>query len=80
MTALDVRNSRIAKDSAEELIAECEGHRPPSLDLFLEYVGLTEAEFNQIVLKTVVPPFEPDFESIQPGQKTPDFDAWYREQ
>ncbi|HEV2145981.1 MAG TPA: N-acetyl sugar amidotransferase [Longimicrobiaceae bacterium] len=79
MTALDLRNGRISKDEAERLIAEHEGKRPPSLDLFLEYVGLTEDEFNAIVLKTVVPPFEPDFASMEPGEKLPDFDAWYRE-
>lgn len=79
MTALDLRNGRIAKDEAERLIAEYEGKRPPSLDLFLEYVGLTEDDFNAIVLKTVVPPFEPDFAGMEPGEKLPDFDAWYRE-
>ncbi|HEX2188383.1 MAG TPA: N-acetyl sugar amidotransferase [Longimicrobiaceae bacterium] len=79
MTALDLRNGRIGKEEAERLIAEHEGKRPPSLDLFLGYVGLTEDEFNRIVLKTVVPPFEPDFSAIEPGEKLPDFGAWYRE-
>ena len=50
-----------------------------TLTLFLEYLGITEDEFNQIVLKTVIPPFRPDFEAIQPGEKTWDYDQWYRE-
>ncbi len=79
MTALDLRNGRMTQEQACRLIAQYENRRPPSLDLFLEYVGLTEDEFNHIVHKTVVPPFEPDFETIRPGQRTPDFDAWYRE-
>jgi N-acetyl sugar amidotransferase len=79
MTALDLRGGRIGKAEADRLIAEYEGRRPPSLDLFLEYVGLTEAEFNEIVQKTAVAPFEPDFDAIRPGDKTPDFDRWYRE-
>ena len=79
MTALDLRNGRITKPEAERLIAQYENRRPPSLTLFLEYLGITEDEFNQIVLKTVIPPFRPDFEAIQPGEKTWDYDQWYRE-
>ncbi|MFQ5890820.1 MAG: N-acetyl sugar amidotransferase [Gemmatimonadota bacterium] len=80
MTALDLRNGRISKDEAERLIARYEGKRPPSLDIFLEYVGLTEDEFNETVLNTVVPPFEPTLDAIEPGEKTWDFEQWYREE
>jgi N-acetyl sugar amidotransferase len=79
MTALDLRNGRIEKQEAERLIAEYEGHRPPSLDLFLEYLDISEDEFNRIVLNTVIPPFEPDPSAMPPGEKLPDFDQWYRE-
>ena len=79
MTALDIRHNRIDKEVADQLVAEFEGKRPPSLDLFLEYLDLTEDEFNQIVLKTVVPPFKPDFENMESAPKTWDFDQWYRE-
>ena len=79
MTALDIRNGRISKAAADKLVAEFEGKRPPSLELFLEYLDLTEDQFNQIVLKTVVPPFEPKFDEIQTAPKTADFDHWYRE-
>lgn len=79
MTALDLRNGRIEKNEAEEMISEFEGRRPPSLDLFLEYLGISEVEFNQIVSRTIVPPFKPDFESIESAPKTWDFENWYRE-
>lgn len=79
MTALDLRNDRIEKAEADRLVAEYEGKRPPSLDIFLEYMGLTESEFNEIVMKTVVPPFSPDFAAIKPAAKTWDFDRWHRE-
>ena len=79
MTALDIRNGRMAKDEADQLVAEWEGKKPPSLELFLEYLEMTEDEFNEIVSKLVVPPFQPDFKAIQWGGKTPDFDVWYRE-
>ncbi len=79
MTALDLRNGRIEKAEAERLVREYENKRPPSLDLFLEYLDITETEFNGIVLNTVVPPHQPDFDAITPGKKTWDFDLWYRE-
>ena len=79
MTALDLRNGRIEKAEAERLVHEFENKRPPSLDIFLEYLDITEEEFNNIVLNTVVPPFQPDFDAITPGKKTWDFDMWYRE-
>lgn len=77
MTALDIRNGLIDKVEADRLINEFEGKRPPSLDLFLSYLNLTEDEFNQIVLKTVVPPFKPDFSVIESSAKTWDYDKWY---
>ena len=79
MTALDIRNGRLSKEEADRLIAEWEGKKPPSLQIFLEYLDLSEEEFNNIVAKLVIPPYEPDFNSMQWGSKTPDFDQWYRE-
>jgi formate dehydrogenase iron-sulfur subunit len=64
--------------TARELIDEYEGRKPPSLALFLEYLGITEDEFNAIVAKTVVPPCEPNF-SAELAPKTSDFNNWYRE-
>ena len=79
MTALDIRNGRITKEAADKLIGEYEGKKPPSLEIFLEYLDLSEVEFNEIVKKTVVPPHKPDFENMGTGPKTWDFDLWYRE-
>jgi len=79
MVALDRRNGRISKEEADKLVNQYEGRKPPSLQIFLEYLGLTEEEFNNIVLKTVIPPYMPDFASIEKGPKTLDFDSWYRE-
>jgi N-acetyl sugar amidotransferase len=79
MTALDLRNGRLSKPEAERLVGEFEGRKPPSLELFLEYLGMSESEFNVIVAKTVVPPFQPDFHKNEWAPKTADFDRWYRE-
>lgn len=79
MTALDIRNGRIEKAEADRLIAEWEGKKPPSLELFLEYLDMSDSEFNDIVGKLVVPPNQPDFSTIRWAKRTPDFDRWYRE-
>jgi N-acetyl sugar amidotransferase len=54
MCAIDIRNGRMTLAEALPLIAH-EGKRPASLDTFLEYVGITENEFNAYVAATVVP-------------------------
>lgn len=79
MTALDIRNGRLEKAEADRLVEEWEGRKPPSLELFLEYLDMTEGEFNEIVGKLAVAPHQPDFQVIQWGKRTPDFDRWYRE-
>lgn len=79
MTALDIRNGRLTKTEADKLIATYEGNKPPSLELFLDYLEITEDEFNKIVEKTVVSPHQSDFTVIKWGKKTHDFDRWSRE-
>ena len=78
MTVLDLRNDRMTKTEADELIDKYEGKKPPSLEIFLEYLGMEESEFNEIVSKTVVPPNKPNF-NAEWSPKTWDFDQLYRE-
>ena len=79
MTALDIRNGRMERQEADQLVAQWEGKKPPSLRLFLEYLEMSEEEFNKIIQKLVVPPFKPDFQKIPSAGQTKDFDRWYRE-
>jgi len=78
INAFHIRNGRTKIEDAEPLNIE-EGKRPPSLDVFLEYMGMSEDEFNQIVTAQAIPPYEHDFEANGDAQKTKDFDQWYRE-
>jgi N-acetyl sugar amidotransferase len=78
LASIDIRNSRLDRDQGMQLIAEHEGKRPPSLDLFLQFIGLSEEEFINIVKEHVVSPHELDLSKIQPGEKTHDFDSWHR--
>lgn len=78
LTSIDIRNHRMDRETAERLTAEYDGKRPASLDVFLEYVGLTEAEFNEIAKKHAVSPWQPDLIQIQPGKPLPDMNRWDR--
>ncbi len=78
MVALDRRAGRMTKEKGDELIAEYEGKRPASLDIFLENIGLTEDEFCEVITSGVVPPHTPDFNAPR-GLPTHDFEQWYRD-
>ena len=46
--AYEIRNKNISEEKAKKLIKE-EGKKPHSLEVFLEYVGLQEEEFKDII-------------------------------
>ena len=48
INAFHVRNGRMSSEEASELITKFDGRKPPSLEIFLEYMGLTQEEFNQL--------------------------------
>ena len=79
LVAIDVRNGRMTKEDGDHLIAEYEGRRPPSLDLFLDFVGLTEKEFLEIAMSHQVTPYVHDASKTVPGAKTADFERWSRD-
>ena len=76
LVSLDLRNKRISKKEANNLIKNYEGKRPPSLDIFLKLVGITEAEFMQIALSHQVSPFKGKFKNVKKGKKTNDYSKW----
>lgn len=79
LTNFEIRNGRMSTEEAQKWIDEYEGRKPQSLQIFLDYMGITEDEFNSLVAKSVVPPFEPDFNNIPVGEKPHDIDEWYKE-
>jgi N-acetyl sugar amidotransferase len=78
INSFHVRSGRMKPEEAAKINQELDGRKPHSLELFLEYVGLTEDEFNEIVGQMVIPPHEPNF-NMPPTKKPWDFDNWYRE-
>jgi hypothetical protein len=78
LASLDIRNGRLDRAVGLMMIDQFEGKRPPSLDLFLEFVGLTEEEFLQIAMSHTVSPYEHDPATTELGPKVHDFDRWER--
>ena len=60
------------------MIRQFEDRRPPSLDLFLDYVGLSEEQFYEIAMSHQVSPWQFDPSEIRQGERTPDFKSWLR--
>jgi N-acetyl sugar amidotransferase len=76
VTSIDIRNGRLDRETALRLVEEYDGRRPASLDLFLEYVGLSEQEFLEIAADHVVSPWSPDTAAIAPGPRLHDMAQW----
>jgi N-acetyl sugar amidotransferase len=78
LTSIDIRNQRMTREDAKALIERHEGHRPASLDVFLDYVGMTEQEFLDIAMSHQVSPYVHDPASVTPGAPLPDQERWDR--
>ena len=78
LTSIDVRNKRMPRSEALRLTDATDGRRPASLDVFLEYVGLSEAEFLEIALGHTVSPHEPKPERMPRGEELWDQKLWDR--
>jgi N-acetyl sugar amidotransferase len=78
LASIDIRNGRMTREEGMKLVEEYENFRPPSLDLFLDFVGLDEEEFMEIALSHGVSPYKHDPQTTKVGRKMPDFDQWER--
>jgi N-acetyl sugar amidotransferase len=75
LTSIDIRNGRKNRSEALELVDEYEGKVPYSLQLFLEYTGLTETEFLEVIEKHKIID-ENEKSLLQIGTKPNDADNW----
>src|SRR5207245_8480925 len=79
LASIDIRNGRLTRRQGLQMIEDYEGKRPPSLDLFLQFVGLTEEQFMEIALSHGVSPYQHDPAKVTPGQKTYAYCQWMKE-
>ena len=79
VNAQNVRKGRLEPELVAASNDEHDGVKPASLEVFLEYMGLTEEEFNTIVTSMSVSPYEHDFSAMKDGGALWDMDLWARE-
>ena len=75
---IDIRNNRMTREQGEALVRQYDGKRPPSLDLFLDYLELSEEQFIGMAMKHEVSPWQFSPNQVEPGKVMPDMDKWDR--
>ena len=78
LTSIDIRNDRMTREQALKLTKKFDGKRPASLDIFLEYVGMTEPEFLQMAMSHQVAPNKHDPTKTKRGKELWDQKLWDR--
>ena len=76
LVGIDIRNGRLSREEGLALMKQYDGKRPASLDLFLQYLDISEDEFEELVQDHVVAPHHWPNEKPVAGEKTWDFDQW----
>lgn len=76
LTSIDIRNGRMSREEALELTEEYDGKRPASLDVFLDYLGITEEEFMAIALTHQIAPYKHDSTQTKKGKELWDQKFW----
>lgn len=82
LASIDIRNGRMSREEGERLTDEFDGKRPPSLDIFLDYLGIDEDRLYDIIKPHVVQPHVlPNVETLKanrPNKTVWDYDLWPR--
>lgn len=79
INAFHLRNNRTNLEEAKKINSQFDGQKPPTLDIFLEYMDMSEEEFNKIVTEMAIPPHKPNIIAIESADQTWDFSNFYRE-
>lgn len=76
LVSIDIREGRKNREEAIRLVEDHDGKRPASLDVFLDLLGMTEREFEEILMKQCVSPYKHDPTEIQAGEPLWDQHLW----
>jgi N-acetyl sugar amidotransferase len=79
LASLDIRHGRKTREEGAEMIQEYEGKTPPSLKIFLDFVGITEAEFYEIAKSHTISPWKWNAYEIKVGEQLHDYDQWSKD-
>lgn len=78
LASIDIRNGRLTREEGMRLAEEWEGKRPMSLDVFLQWMGISEAQFNEIAMRHAIKPWRWDPATQSRGSYAPlsDMPEW----
>jgi N-acetyl sugar amidotransferase len=76
LTTDDIRAGCISRDEALKMVRQYDGLKPASLPRFLEFVGISENEFNKIVIKHIVSPWSCNPSTLIQGKELWDQKLW----
>jgi hypothetical protein len=76
LTTDDIRAGALSREKALELVKKYDGLKPASLKPFLDFVGISEDEFNEVAVKHIVSPWECDPKTLPEGKELWDQKHW----
>ena len=76
LASIDIRSGRLTREEGVALEQEYDGKRPASMDWFLEILGMSEAEFYEILKPLEVFPWSFDVQAVEGGRELYDFSQW----
>ena len=76
LAAIDLRKGKITKKEAIKIKQKYEGKKPPSLDIFLKFVGLSEKQFLKVANSHRIGSTKYLKKLHKMGEKTKDFGDW----
>lgn len=76
LTSIDIRNGRLTREKAADMINQYEGKRPASLDYILKIIGINEDKWREIATSHTIPPYKHDFSKEKNEEPLWDMKLW----
>ena len=77
LASIDIRSGILGRNEGQALVEKHEGQKPESIELFLEFLKITEDELNEIIKAQAVDPWEGKI-PVKIGKAPSDYSNWQR--
>lgn len=77
LTSIDIRRGSLSRSEAEEIVQNFENVKPHSLELFLELLGISEEELEDIIGLNQIDPWDGEV-PVNIGPKPKDYETWVK--
>ena len=77
LASIDIRNGSLDRNEAQALVEEHEGQKPESIRLFLEFLQITEEDFNDIIGDQTIDPWDGKI-PVKIGKAPHDYSSWQK--